>query len=225
MNNTPYMNKLAVELRILLEDPVAGGDDGIKAETNGRDFTAERINFYLVESIKDLVKRLVDNYGVSMASDLASGLIKTQAITYNTGGVSINKDFLYPVGLSGTDTYKYVNKLDIISDVDTYLIRVYTIEGNKLYVYIRENVGTPPVYQLNLQGSGTGTLYYLKADRVSSSTGKIVEPNYGTDTTLDMRWHDWVLRRAAQHGCEDKGTEVWLAKSQIFKKSAEEILK
>jgi hypothetical protein len=98
-NTTPKLNGLAINLRILLDAPVSGADDGIKAETDGGGFTANKINQYLLEGMRELVKRLVDNYGVDMAADLAPGLIKTQDITFSADGVDINKDFMYATGL------------------------------------------------------------------------------------------------------------------------------
>jgi hypothetical protein len=226
MNNTPIINKMTIELRILLDDIVSGSDDGVKAETNGKDFTASKINQYLLESMKELVKRLVNTYDIDMTADLAPGLIKTQTITLSLSGTDVNKDFMYATGLLvNSDSFKLESRIKFQQDSEPIIIRGYAIDAGKLYAYVREDVGTPAVYTLNLQESGTATLYYLKADRVNTSTGKDLDINSGTDTTLDMRWRNWVLRYAAQRACEDKGSEEWLVKSQIFKKSADEVLK
>lgn len=99
MNNTPKLNRLAVDLRILLDDPVTGVDDGIKATTDGDKFTANKINQYLLEAMRELVKRLVDNYGVNMTQDLTPGFVKTQDVVFSADGTSINKDILYPLGM------------------------------------------------------------------------------------------------------------------------------
>jgi hypothetical protein len=98
-DTTPKLNSLAVNLRILLDDIVDGADNGIKAETDGDKFTANKINQYLLEAMRELPKRLVDNYGVGMAADLSPGLIKTQDIVFSANGVDTNKDLVYPLGM------------------------------------------------------------------------------------------------------------------------------
>ena len=97
MNNLPRFNGLIADIRILIDDPVSGVDDGIKATTDGR-VTASKVNHYAISAMKELVKRLHDNYG-EMAQDLAPGLVKTQDIVFSADGVDINKDFMYATGL------------------------------------------------------------------------------------------------------------------------------
>ena len=111
-----------------------------------------------------------------------------------------------------------MNRLDLEADVDAYLTNAYTVESGSVFAYSRSN-GV-----MTLNDSGQGTLYYLKADRVDSSTGIDLVQNTGTDTTLDLRWMDWILRYAAKRACEDKGSDEYLAKANVFKNQVNSVL-
>jgi hypothetical protein len=114
--------------------------------------------------------------------------------------------------------YRLGNKLKYDQDTEPIVNNGYSVETGKLYAYKREDD------ILSVLDTGQGTLYYLKSDRVDVDTGLDLVQNTGTDTTLDLRWYDWVIRYAAFRACADKGSDEWLAKAQVFKQQVNNTL-
>lgn len=229
-DNVARHNQNAVNLAILLDDPTTGADNGIKAAADGKWLSGARKNYYLHEAYRWVGDELVRRLGIERASGLSTGLIKRQAITFASAGVAVNKDYLYSVRLVKSNMPQFVLgfKADFDLDIDRRIERAYSIEADgsspqvySLFAYERSS-GT-----LSLLNSGTGTLYYLKAERIDSNGADVV-PNTTPDITIDRRWHDVCVLYAAGRACWDKSimdnSPEWELKGNKFKAQAMDML-
>lgn len=216
-DNTPVSNVVNIKIANYLDDPLtAAADNGLTAATNTSMFLAAQRNQALNEALAWIVQELVNRVGPDMASQACQGAVATQAITFAAAGSTVNKDFMYPLRLisTGKPLFTLMSKSDLDADQDFLITRAYTIEGGKLYGYIR-SAGT-----LTLQSSGTATFYYLKADRKNTTTGADVVVNTAPDTTLDFRFMDSVTWYACHLLAQAKGAGEWLEKNAQFMKLA-----
>lgn len=199
-DNVPRHSQNAVNLALLLDDATTGADNGIASATDGMWATAVKKNYYLHEAYRWIADTIISRYGLALGADMIQGLISTQTITFASGGVSLNKDYLYPVRLykSGTtDSFMLSKRASLDDDFMPWITNFYVLEGLKLYAYQR-TAGT-----LAVLASGTGTFYYIKADRLDTN-GVDVAANTTPDTTLDRRWHDACVLYAASRAALDK---------------------
>lgn len=216
-NNTPISNSLNIRISHILEDILTvGGDDGVTAATNGNAFTAKMRNEKLTEACGYLGQALFAAFGAYGAIKACEGLMATQSVTFYSSGVALNKDFIAPVRLVKSDgsVYKYGLKNEWDADDQFFLNNTYAIEGNKIYAYER-SAGT-----LTLLNSGTGTFYYVKHDRMDTSTGTTVVVNTTPDTTINAQWHEFLIAYAAARLAQDKGAGEWTEKVQTLMSQA-----
>lgn len=155
-------NQLTVNLANVLDDPLAGADNGIKAAAGGLSFSAAILNQSLAEAYRWLATQLVTKYGVEKATKLCEGIIDTQPLTFATGGTTLNKNYLAPFRMvnSSLPVFVLMSRSDLALDLDPVVSKGYALDNNRLYGYVR-TTGT-----LSIQSSGAGTFYYIKADRV-----------------------------------------------------------
>jgi hypothetical protein len=216
-DTTPISNALNIRLGQKLGDPpTAGVDNGATAAVNGVDFTATQRNLALNQAYNELAVRLLATHG-ELAAVMCEGLVATQAVTFAAAGVTINKDYIRYLRLVGSTSLQFVlkSKAFLDNDQDPYIDRAYALEGGKLYAYIR-SAGT-----LTLQSSGTGTFYYIKSDRKSTSTGADVAVNTAPDTTIDQNWLEWCMEYGAWWLAVNKGSDRWLTLANLFSAQVE----
>lgn len=223
-DNTPRHNQNQVNLALLLDDATTGADNGIAASTDGMWATAVKKNYYLHEAYRWIADTIIAKFGIASGSDLLQGLISTQSITFSSSGVNLNKDYLYPVRLyksATTDSFYLSKRASLDDDFMPWITNFYTLEAGKLYAYQR-TAGT-----LSALNGGTGTLYYIKAERLDSN-GADVASNTTPDITLDRRWHDACVLYAASRAALDKGIidndPAWQDKANRFFVAAQEKL-
>ena len=210
------MNQLSVNLSLVLDDAVSGADNGIAAASDGMWATAVKRNAYLNEAFRWIACAMIDKYGVSAGADYVQGLIATQTPTFSASGTSVNKDYLYPLRLfkTGTGDSFYLSKrASLDDDFMPWITNFYVVEAGKIYAYTRTS-GT-----LAALGSGTGTFYYIKADRVDTN-GADVASNTTPDITLNRRWYDACVLYAASRAAFDKSVidndPAWSDKANRF---------
>ena len=212
----PVSNAINVDLANKLQDPVSGADNGAKAEADGSVFTATQRNLALADAYNQLAVRLVDKYGKD-AGLVCEGIVATQAVTFASAGTTINLDYVHPIALLKSDNAEFalypLNSLK--QDRDPYLDQGYALEGGKLYAYQR-SAGT-----LTQLTSGTGTFYYIKSDRRSTSTGAPLAVNATSDTTIDQTWLIWCKEYAAWWLAMNKGAGEWVARAEVFSQQVE----
>lgn len=204
-NTTPIANAQNIDLANSLNDiPVAGGDDGVTASTSGTVFSASQRNLALSDAYNQLAVRLVGKYGKD-AGMICEGIVTTQTVTFASAGTTINLDYVSPITLLKSDNAEFAlfPLNDLKQDRDPYLDAGYALEGGKLYAYQRSS-GT-----LSQLTSGTGTFYYIKADRRSTTTGAPIAVNTAPDTTIDQTWLNWCIDWAALWLCRRKGAGRW----------------
>ena len=197
----------------MLEDILTvGADDGVTAATNGNAFTAAMRNERLTEALGYLAKTLVNKVGSQGTEAQAEGLVASQSVTLASAGTTLNKDFVAPIRLIKSTGLIYHQgiKSHFDSDIEPLLDYGFAVEGNKVYAYER-TAGT-----LAAVNSGTATLYYIKNDRVNTSTGAAVVVNTTPDTTIDPQWQEFVVMYAAARLAEDKGAGEWQVKANKF---------
>ena len=211
----PKHNQNTVELANILDDALQGGDNGIKAAAGGATFSAAKLNEYLAHAYSWIVGKFIQAFGVDTASRLLQGLVKSQTLTFSGTRIALNKDYLRDIMVikAGSSTIEYVKKSldDIYREKDPFANNVYVIEGGYLSVYDRSTTYA-------LAPSGTGILYYFKAERVDSSTGTLGSPNNLTnseDITLDTMYHPACVRYAAILACTDKGDDAHRQKAAL----------
>lgn len=216
----PISNALNVAISVHLGDPVSGADNGIAASSDGVDFSATHRNLILQKAYNELAVRLINLYGAQTASIMCEGIRVQQSITFASGGTSINKDYITSIALLKSDNNEFnLRDLnDLKQDLDPYLDAGYAIEGGKLYAFQR-SAGT-----LSQLTSGTGTLYYIKSDRLDVSTGAVIAVNSTSDTQIDGTWHNFLIEYSAYRLAEAKASGEYLEKATIYKQSADNIL-
>lgn len=207
---TPRSNQLNVNLAQMLSDAVTGSDNGVKSSADGSVFTSAQRNAKLSEGFTWVVNKIVQVVGLMEARTLLGDSLTTQAITFASGGTTVNADYLFPVALLKSDNNEFnlFPRKNLAQDLDPYLDAGYAIEGFKLYAYQRA-AGT-----LSQLTSGTGTFYYLKADRKDTTTGSDIAANTVPDTTMDFKFLDAVMYYAASRLADDKGAGEWEVKAQ-----------
>ena len=299
-DTVPVHNRMSVDLANVLGDPVSGGDNGIKAAADGKITTADIRNRRLHEAYAWIAEELSKKVGMNEAKFQIEGLIKTQAISFSSSGVALNKNYLLPIVLSSSSVFQRRSKEELDRNTDIRLSYGYAIEGGKLYAYgknalstatINETVSFPfgnqmsvptanvglglsmvanyyqgwrkqnlvtgqnvgvTVYSYNsgtdtatftfdttvswgvsdfwtlydltstfsLLNAGTGTFYYIMADRIDATTGEDVAINTAPDTVMDRKWLYSCLNYAAYRIAMDKGTAFWLDKAKMFYQEA-----
>lgn len=216
-DTTPISNYLNIRISHILEDILTvGADNGVTATTNGNAFTASMRNEKLTEALGYLAKALINKFGSQGVEAQAEGLVATQSVTLASAGTTVNKDFIAPIRLIKSTGLIYHQgiKSHFDSDIEPLLDYGFAIEGNKVYAYER-SAGT-----LSAINSGTATLYYIKNDRVNTSTGAVVATNTAPDTTVDPQWNEFVVMYAAARLATDKGAGEWQIKAETFMKTA-----
>ena len=212
-DTTPISNVLNLNLAIRMNDAIApSGDNGTDADTDGKIMLDTSRNKYIINASRWLVDKIVGKVGVEKAIPLLQGCVTSQSMTLSSTGVTLNKDYMYPVRLlqSSTIEFEYVDAIaDAVIDLFPYKDYVYTISGGKLYAWIRTS-GT-----LTLQNSGSATFYYIGAPRVNSSTGADVAINTAPDLGFDQKFLNAITAYAEFLACSDKGTTYWLNKGQL----------
>jgi len=216
-DTVPRMNQNSVNLSLLLDDAVTGADPGIAAAADGAWLTAVKRNYYLHSAYRWLVTTLVDTFGISAASDLIPGFIATQAITFASTGTTLNLDYLFPLRLykaTSLSAFQLSKRASLDDDFMQFVNNFYTVELGKIYGYQRTS-GT-----LAVLPSGSGTLYYLKSDRIIVATGVEVAVNTLPDTTLDLWALDACIYYAAARAAFDKSVidndPAWADKGNRF---------
>lgn len=201
-DTTPLINQINVDLSLRLNDPTSGADNGIKAATNGGTWSAAQRNHYCNNACRAIVHELVNRFGEERAGEIAQ-CMKTQSITFSSSGVSLNKDYLSPVRLVKSSGSPFVKrkKSDLDIAYDKIVSRAYAIEGGKLYAYERSS-GT-----LSILNSGTGTFYYIFAER-KDSNGADVAVNTAPDIILEQGYHEAITTYACGLALYDKGVEA-----------------
>ena len=225
-DTTPVQNLNSVNLSLLLDDAVTGGDNGIAAAADGEPFTATKRNAYLHQAYRWLVQKLVESFGITRASDLLPGFVATQDVTFSASGVTLNKNYMFPLRLykASAGGGFMLSKRSSLTDDDfsPFISNFYVIEAGKLYAYQRTS-GT-----LAILAAGTGTLFYLKADRKDVTTGAEVASNTAPDTTVDGWAIDASVYYAAGAACLDKSIidndPEWASKGNRFMAMAMEKL-
>lgn len=202
-----------IKIANYLDDPLpVAADDGLTAAQNTSTFLASQRNQAVNESLAWLVQECVNRYGIEQTAEMLQGAIATQSVTFSSAGVTTNKDMKFPYRLidSSGNVYKRMDRVAATTDDEFFNSYVYSIDGGKLYAYLR-TAGT-----LTLQNSGTGTFYYLKADRKDTTSGADTAVNTAPDTTFDYRF----IEAAVWYGChllaQAKGAGEWLEKNQQF---------
>lgn len=209
-DNIPVHNRISVRVRNLIEDIVTGSDNGTIASTDGKIFSANVLNQRINEAYAWVVDQLVQLLSLDVAKYSLADSITQQAVAIASGGVSVNKDYLYATEfLVSQQPYEQILKTNLDADYDKYLDFAFAVYGQKIYVYARSGGN------LNVQNSGNGVLHYLKADRLDS-TGADVAPNTTPDTTINNRWVQCVTLYAAYRLCQDKAAAEWQEKAKIF---------
>lgn len=213
-DTTPVANALHIKLMALLDDNVtAGGDNGLTAATNGGIFTAQVRNNAFNEAYAWIVQEAMKRFGIEGAANAVQGAVKTQAISaFSSSGVTLNKDFIAPIRLVKSDNsvFQYMRKYQFDSDTNPYIDNGFTVENGLIYAYQR----TAGV--MTILNTGAGTLYYLKADRKSITTGADVAVNTAPDTTLDYAFMDSALWYTAHLLAHAKGAAEWTVKADKF---------
>lgn len=220
-NVTPISNALNVAIATHLGDPpTTGATDGETASSDGVDFSATHRNLILQKAYNELAVRLIALYGVQGASAMCEGIRAQQSITFASGGTSINKDYIMQIALLKSDfnEFNLRDLNDLRQDLDPYLDAGYAIEGGKIYAFQR-SAGV-----LSQLTSGTGTLYYIKSDRLDTSTGSALAVNSTSDTSIDATWHNFLIEYSAYRLAEAKSSGEWQEKAVVYKASADLIL-
>lgn len=201
-DTTPLTNQLNVNISRRLNDATTGADNGIKASADGTQFTAALRNQYINTALRWVVSELIRRGGVAWAYQRAKGAKTTQSVTFAANGTAINPDFIAAFKL--IDSLKavydeYESKADLDTTLDPFLTNGFVIDnGLLLFAY---NTVSGPLAQVT---SGTGTLYYLRADR-KTSTGVDVLVNTAPDTTIEQYYFDAVEDYALGLALYDKG--------------------
>ena len=211
-DTTPISNAMNIALAIKLGDPAAtGADNGVTASTDATDFSAAQRNQALSFAYNELANRLIKIYGKD-AGKVCEGLVATQAITFSASGVALNKDYVATLTLLKSDNseFGYTSLKALKQDLDPYLDAGYTIENALIYAYQR-TAGT-----LTILSSGTGTLYYIKSDRKSTTTAADVAVNTSPDTTIDVTWHNFLIDYGAYWLCLNKASGEFIEKAPIY---------
>lgn len=216
-DTTPRNNQNAVNLGLLLDDATAGADNGIRAAADGKWLTAAKKNYYLHEAYRWILTTIRDPQALQ-------GLIATQAITFSSVGVTLNKDYMFPLSLyrvSTADSFNLTKRVSLDDDFMPSLTNFFVIEGGKIYAYVR---AAGVLAALN---SGSGTFFYMKADRIDSN-GADVAVNTAPDTTVDRWALDACVLYAAGRACLDKSiidsAPEWMEKGNRFMAAAMEKL-
>lgn len=220
-DNIPLHNQNTVNLQRLLDDPVSGSNNGVKAGTNGLVFTSALLNQYLQISYEWIAQKL--------ELEQMSGIVKfTNATQFSSSGTSIPLNFLKQVSLvKSTNTeynFRYQtpnHKIELDTDTRPEYNREYTIYNNKLFAYERQN-GI-----LTALDSGDYILQYIFAERINETNGTLAEPNTAAnnvDITLNRIWHKACVYYAASLAAFDKGTTEWTQKGQLFLQRASSFL-
>jgi hypothetical protein len=138
--------------------------------------------------------------------------------------VTLNKDYMFPLSLyraSTADSFNLTKRISLDDDFMPSLTNFYVIEGGKIYAYVRA-AGV-----LAVLSSGSGTFFYLKADRVDSN-GVDVATNTLPDITIDRWVIDACVLYAAGRACMDKSiidaSPEWMEKGNRFMAAAMEKL-
>lgn len=212
-DTTPISNSLNIRISHVLEDILTvGADNGVTASTNGNAFTASMRNEKLTEACGYLAQALLNKLGPKGVEAACEGLVATQSITLASAGTSINKDYIAPIRLIKSTGLIYHQgiKSHFDSDIEPLLDYGFAIEGNKVYAYER-SAGV-----LSAINSGTATLYYIKHDRMNTSSGVTVVVNTAPDTTIDSQFHEFLISYAAARLAQDKGAGEWAVKAQAL---------
>lgn len=213
-NTAPISNVLNIKIANYLDDPLtAAADNGLTAATNTSTFLASQRNQALNEALAWVVNECVNRYGLERTREMIPGAVSSQAFTANSNGVTLNGDFMYALEvIKGTTRppFTIMSKADLTLDSDILVTNAAVIEGGKIYVYIR-TAGT-----LAIQSTGSYTLFYLKADRKSTTDSSDTAVNTLPDTTLDYRFLDATTWYACHLLAQAKGAGEWMEKSQHF---------
>lgn len=202
-DNVPKHNKNIVFLTELLQDPVSGADNGVKAATDGSVYSSTYRELCMADGYKwvgnEVIKRVADKDRVQ---DLISGLIVNATLSQVTAGIAVKSDYLETLAVvrstSSTPPYKYIlPSLKDQADMDNLpdLKRCYTIYGGVLYSYTRTN------QKLTADNSISLIHKYFKLERINYDTGALIAANTTdsrtADITLNPQWFDSAVLYAA----------------------------
>jgi len=219
VDNCPIHNALTIRLANLLSDALTiGADNGITVSTDdpGAAFSAAVKNDRLNEGYRWVCNELLTRLGKDMMYRRGQGFLANQVIAFSAGGTLLNKDYISVFSFIKSDgtSYMFGSKAGFDSDNQFFINNGYAIEGGKIYVYGRSG-GV-----LSLLNSGTGTLYYFKADRVNVTSGADYGVNTAPDTIVDQQWLDACMLYAAWRLAKDQGAAEWVLKAQQFLEQA-----
>lgn len=219
MDNCPVHNALTIRLANLLSDALTiGADNGITVSTDdpGAAFSAAVKNDRLNEGYRWVCNELMNRLSKEDMYRRGQGFIASQSVAFSSGGVNLNKDYIgfFRMIKSDGTSFQFGTKAGFDTDNQFFINNGYSIEGGKIYAYSR--VGGV----LTLLGSGTGTLYYFKADRVNVTSGADYGVNTAPDTTVDQQWLDACMLYAAWRLAKDQGAAEWVLKAQQFLEQA-----
>lgn len=221
-DTVPVHNQMSVNLSLLCDDAVTGGDNGIAAAADGSWLTAAKRNVYLHSAYRWLVNVLVDSYGIAGAADVIPGFVANQTMVLSATGLAINKNYMYPLRLYKSASpapggaFMLSKRASLDDDFMPFVNVFYAIEAGLLYAYQRD----ASTQVLNALDTVAAKLFYLKSDRVDATTGTEVAINTAPDTTLDKWATDACLYYAAGRACFDKSVidndPAWADKGNRF---------
>ena len=169
-------------------------DSNATAAAAGEKLTSAQRTDYLNRANRFIQQMVVvaDKVG-----DFLGGLIATQSITFDSGGVSVASDYAYPVNLykASSPQFRYIKpseKPSLDGNFDLNEKNAFTVMGNKIFAYENGAVLT----------SGTGTFYYVKNDQRASSGDT-------NDIDINSIWYDCVVDIAASFYFEDRGEKTF----------------
>lgn len=161
------------------------------AGTDGDVYTSAVRTDYLNRA-NHFIQLIVWKQGRDFVDRFLSGLVKTQSITFASGGTSLNSDYQQHLSCAyGTYLLTWVEpsrKILLDNDQNRNLDRAYTIMGGKVYGY----------YNFAQLTTGTGTLYYMQNDTRASNGDS-------SDISIDALWYDTLVDIASSFAHDDRG--------------------
>lgn len=227
-DSIPKHNKNIVHLTEVLSDAVSGGDNGVKAATDGARFSSTFREQCMADSyawcVGEVIRRRPND-----AKVVISGAVVSYTLAQVTAGIALPADYLTPLSVvrstAGTPPYKYIPP-DMKGDADMDNLpdskRVYTILGNTLYSYTRTNGILTADNSINL------LLYYFKRERINYTDGTLIATNTAdsrsADITLEPQFHEICVYYAGYLAAMREGSSDWQTKGALWYKVANDKL-